>query len=75
VRLVVYVAPPCEFAEQISVADAASELLGYVFDEESISARSVVRVESLPLGVPVELEVVFEVQPESRSQLLKLTVA
>jgi enamine deaminase RidA (YjgF/YER057c/UK114 family) len=43
------------------VADAASELLRDVFGEGKISVRSVIGVASLPLGVPVILEVVFEV--------------
>jgi enamine deaminase RidA (YjgF/YER057c/UK114 family) len=43
------------------VADAASELLRDVFGEDKISVRSVIGVASLPLGVPVILEVVFEV--------------
>ena len=43
------------------VADAASELLRDVFGEDKISVRSVVGVASLPLGLPVMLELTFEV--------------
>jgi enamine deaminase RidA (YjgF/YER057c/UK114 family) len=43
------------------VADAASELLRDVFGEDKISVRSVIGVASLPLGLPVMLEVTFEV--------------
>ena len=43
------------------VADAASELLRDVFGEDKTSVRSVIGVASLPLGVPVILEVTFEV--------------
>jgi enamine deaminase RidA (YjgF/YER057c/UK114 family) len=32
-----------------------------VFGEDKIAARLVIGVESLPLGVPVELETIFEV--------------
>jgi enamine deaminase RidA (YjgF/YER057c/UK114 family) len=45
------------------VADAASELLQDVFGDDNISTRLVVGVASLPLGVPVELEAIFEVRP------------
>jgi len=45
------------------VADAASELLRDVFGEETIPSRLVFGVASLPLGSPVELEVILEVQP------------
>jgi enamine deaminase RidA (YjgF/YER057c/UK114 family) len=63
VRLGVYVAATPEFTEHPKVADAASELLRDVFGEETVSSRLVFGVVSLPLGSPVELEVILEVQP------------
>ena len=63
VRLGVYVAATPEFTEHPKVADAASELLRDVFGEETDSSRLVFGVASLPLGSPVELEVILEVQP------------
>src|SRR6185312_9200105 len=60
VRLGVYVAATQEFREHPKVADAASELLRDVFGEESVSSRLAFGVASLPLGSPVELEVIFE---------------
>jgi enamine deaminase RidA (YjgF/YER057c/UK114 family) len=63
VRLGVYVAATPEFTEHPKVADAAWELLRDVFGEETVSARLVFGVASLPLGSPVELEVILEVQP------------
>jgi enamine deaminase RidA (YjgF/YER057c/UK114 family) len=63
VRLGVYVAATPEFTEHPKVADAASELLRDVFGEKTISSRLVFGVASLPLGSPVELEVILEVQP------------
>jgi enamine deaminase RidA (YjgF/YER057c/UK114 family) len=63
VRLGVYVAATPEFTEHPKVADAASELLRDVFGEETVSSRLVFGVASLPLGSPVELEVVLEVKP------------
>ncbi len=63
VRLGVYVAATPEFTEHPKVADAASELLRDVFGEETVSSRLVFGVASLPLGSPVELEVILEVRP------------
>jgi len=61
VRLGVSVATSGDFREQPKVADAASELLQDVFGKDKNPCRSVYGVASLPLGVPVELEVIFEV--------------
>ena len=63
VRLGVYVAAAPEFTEHPKVADAASELLRDVFGEEAVASRLVFGVASLPLGSPVELEVILEVKP------------
>ena len=49
--------------EHARVADAASELLGDVFVDRTVSSRLVFGAASLPLGSPVELEVIFEVKP------------
>lgn len=43
------------------IADAASELLRDVFGEGKMSVRSVIGVTSLPLGLPVMLELTFKV--------------
>jgi enamine deaminase RidA (YjgF/YER057c/UK114 family) len=61
VRLGVYIATIGDFSGHVTVADAASDLLRDIFGEDKMSARLVFGVESLPLGVPVELEVIFEV--------------
>ena len=63
VRLGVYVAATAEFTEHPKVADAASELPRDVFGDKTVSSRLVFGVASLPLGSPVELEVIFEVKP------------
>jgi enamine deaminase RidA (YjgF/YER057c/UK114 family) len=62
VRLGVYVAATPEFTEHAKVADAASELFRDVFGEETVSSRLVFGVASLPLGSPIELEVILEVK-------------
>jgi enamine deaminase RidA (YjgF/YER057c/UK114 family) len=64
VRLGVSLATSDEFSEHIKVADAASELLRDIFGAERISTRLIVGVASLPLGVPVALELVFEIDSE-----------
>src|SRR3982074_1361383 len=60
VKLGVYVAATPRFTEHPKVADAASELVRDVFGEATVSSRLVFGVASLPLGSPVELEVIFE---------------
>ena len=61
VRLGVSVATSGDVRDQPKVADAASELLQDVFGKEKSPCRLVYGVASLPLGVPVELEIIFEV--------------
>ncbi len=61
VRLGVYVAATPEFTDHAKVADAASELFRDVLGEATVSSRLVIGVASLPLGSPVELEVILEV--------------
>src|SRR5438046_2290964 len=63
VRLGVYIAATPEFTEHPKIADAASELLRDVFGDQTVSSRLVFGVASLPLGSPVELEVILEVKP------------
>jgi hypothetical protein len=53
--------PARDFSDHVTVADAASELLSDIFGKDKMSTRLVFGVESLPLGVPIELEVIFEV--------------
>jgi enamine deaminase RidA (YjgF/YER057c/UK114 family) len=61
VRLGVSVATVGDVRDQPTVADAASELLQAVFGKDKSPCRLVYGVASLPLGTPVELEVIFEV--------------
>ena len=63
VRLGVSVATSGDVRDQPKVADAASELLQSVFGENKNPCRLVYGVASLPLGTPVELEIIFEVAP------------
>jgi enamine deaminase RidA (YjgF/YER057c/UK114 family) len=61
VRLGVSVATSGDVREQPKVADGASELLQDVFGKNKNPSRLVYGVASLPLGTPVELEIIFEV--------------
>ena len=61
VRLGVSVATSGDVRDQPKVADAASDLLQEVFGKEKNPGRLVYGVASLPLGTPVELELIFEV--------------
>jgi enamine deaminase RidA (YjgF/YER057c/UK114 family) len=61
VRLGVSVATSGDVREQPKVADGASEVLQDVFGKEKNPSRLVYGVASLPLGTPVELEIIFEV--------------
>jgi enamine deaminase RidA (YjgF/YER057c/UK114 family) len=61
VRLGVLVATSGDVREQPKIADGASELLQDVFGNEKNHSRLVYGVANLPLGTPVELELIFEV--------------
>jgi enamine deaminase RidA (YjgF/YER057c/UK114 family) len=61
VRLGVAIATSGDVRELPKVADGASELLQDVFGTDKNPSRLVYGVASLPLGTPVELEVIFEV--------------
>ncbi len=60
VKVVVFVASDPAFAGQPGVANGASELLGELFGDAGRHARSAVGVAALPLGAPVEVELVVE---------------
>ena len=61
VRLGVSVATSGDVREQPKIADGASELLQDIFGKDKNPSRLVYGVASLPLGAPVELEIIFEV--------------
>ncbi len=61
VKVVVFVASDPSFTAQPAVANGASELLGEVFADAGVHARSAVGVAVLPLDAPVEVELVVEV--------------
>jgi enamine deaminase RidA (YjgF/YER057c/UK114 family) len=60
----VMIATSGDFRDHPKVADGASELLQEVFGAARNPSRLVYGVASLPLGVPTELELIFEVSDE-----------
>lgn len=63
VRVGGFVASAPGFIAQPQVINGASQLLVDVFGEAGKHARVAVGVAELPLGVPVEVEYLFEVRP------------
>ena len=61
VRLGVFIATSGDFFDQPRVADAVSDLFRDIFGIEKMSVRLVIGVASLPLGMPIELDVIFEI--------------
>lgn len=61
VKVVVFVASVPEFTGQPAVANGVSELLGQVFGDHGVHARSAVGVTVLPLDAPVEAEILVRV--------------
>ena len=61
VKLVGFVASADGFTGQPGVINGASELMREVFGDAGQHARSAVGVAELPLGAPVELELIVEV--------------
>ncbi|MGW3935289.1 RidA family protein [Streptomyces phaeochromogenes] len=61
VKVTGYVASAAGFTGQPGVVDGASDLLLSVFGDAGRHARSAVGVAELPLGSPVEIEIIVEV--------------
>ena len=64
VKVVGFVASAPGFTGQPGVLNGASDLLGEIFGEAGVHARSAVGVAELPLGAPVEVELVVEVEAD-----------
>lgn len=61
VKLVGFVNSTADFTDQPKVVNGCSDLMVEVFGDAGRHARSAVSAASLPLGVPVEIEAIFEV--------------
>jgi enamine deaminase RidA (YjgF/YER057c/UK114 family) len=60
IKVVGFVASAPGFTAQPVVLNGASELLGEIFGAAGMHARSAVGVAELPLGAPVEIDLVIE---------------
>ncbi|KAF1005564.1 MAG: hypothetical protein GAK32_02633 [Pseudomonas fluorescens] len=63
VRLGVFIASSADFQRQSAVANGASNLLVNALGDKGRHARTAVGVASLPAGVAVELDAIFELHP------------
>jgi enamine deaminase RidA (YjgF/YER057c/UK114 family) len=57
-----------EFEDQPKVINGCSDLFVQVLGEKGKHARSAVGMGSLPMGIPVEIEVIVEVESANRGQ-------
>lgn len=62
VKLVGFVNSPADFTDQPKVINGASDFLVAVLGDAGRHARSAVSAVSLPLGVAVEIEAIFEIK-------------
>jgi enamine deaminase RidA (YjgF/YER057c/UK114 family) len=65
VKVTGFVSSDPSFTGQPGVLNGASELLGEIFGDAGVHARSAVGVAVLPLDSPVEVELLLEVAPTS----------
>ena len=63
VKLTVLIATTEQFADHAPVADGASDLFVKIFGPEAGHVRLVYGVQSLPIGAPVIVDVIFEIEP------------
>lgn len=60
VRLTAFVNSTADFTDQPKVVNGASDLLVKIFGDKGRHARAAVGAPSLPLGVAVEIDGIFE---------------
>lgn len=65
VKVTGFVNSTSDFTQQPAVINGVSELYGEIFGDRGQHARSAVGVNTLPLGTPVEVEVVVEVEDDA----------
>ena len=67
VKLTVLIATTERFTEHAQVADGASDLFVEIFGPEAGHVRLAYGVQSLPIGAPVIVDVIFEIEPLRQS--------
>ncbi|WP_109476096.1 RidA family protein [Paraburkholderia sp. C35] len=61
-RLTVYVRAEQSFTQHPQVANGASDVLLSLFGQDKLPARSALGVYTLPMGIPVEIDSIFELK-------------
>src|SRR6202789_1921976 len=69
-RLTVYVRAHPSFTRHPEVANGASDLLLTLFGADRLPARSALGVHTLPMGIPVEIDSIFELKWNQNYELL-----
>jgi enamine deaminase RidA (YjgF/YER057c/UK114 family) len=57
-----------EFTQQTKVIDGYTDVLRIAYGNENLPARSAIGVASLPEGICVEVEAIFEINPDFRKK-------
>ena len=61
IKLTGYVNSTDDFVDQPKVINGASEIISKVFDNKGLHTRAAISSNSLPLGVAVEVDAIFEI--------------
>ena len=61
IKLTGYVNSTDNFVDQPKVINGASEIIAKVFEEKGLHTRAAISSNSLPLGVAVEVDAIFEI--------------
>ena len=61
IKLAGYVNSTDDFIDQPKVINGASEIISKVFDNKGLHTRAAISSNSLPLGVAVEVDAIFEI--------------
>jgi enamine deaminase RidA (YjgF/YER057c/UK114 family) len=64
VKLTVVIATTEQFIEHATVADGASDLFVQIFGRDAGHVRLVYGVQSLPIGAPIIVDTIFEIEPK-----------
>src|SRR6202043_1241812 len=67
IKLTVLIATTEQFVDHAPVADGASNLFVQIFGKEAGHVRLVYGVQSLPVGAPLIVDVIFEIEPAPES--------
>lgn len=62
IKVLAFVASDPEFMRQPDVMNGVSDLFAEVFGEKGKHARSAVAVPQLPFNIPIEVEIIVEIE-------------